>query len=137
MIDHELRHEKDGSLEDSEMSLRWKIWCGGAWYMAKEQVDVCELEEPHCLSAASTPEKKECQGTKFCLIGRYSKMLKNARYSYLLFTTYSVTWERTLPYAEQCPIQNSQILALMYRRFFTSSVRIGIRPIIFGFLASA
>ena len=43
------RREKDGSLEDSEMSLRWKTWCGDAWYMAKEQV--CELEEPHCLSA--------------------------------------------------------------------------------------
>ena len=72
MTDHELRREKDGSLEDSEMSLRW---CGDAWYMAKEQVDIRELEEPHRLSAASTPEKKECQGTKFCLIGRYSKML--------------------------------------------------------------
>ena len=58
MIDHELRYEKDGSLEDGEMSLRWKIWCGGAWYVAKEQVDVREFEEPHRLSAASTPEKK-------------------------------------------------------------------------------
>ena len=75
MIDHELRREKDGSLEDGEMSLRRKIWCGGAWYVAKEQVDIRELEEPHCLSAASMPEKKECQGTKFCLIGRYLKTL--------------------------------------------------------------
>jgi len=45
--------------------------------------------------------------------------------------------DRTLPYAEQCPIQNRQILALMYGRFFTSSVRIGIRPTILGFIPSA
>ena len=47
------------------------------------------------------------------------------------------TLPRTLPYAEQCPIQNRQILALMYGRFFTSSVRIGIRPTILGFIPSA
>ena len=27
---YNVRREKDGSLEDGEMSQRWKIWCGGA-----------------------------------------------------------------------------------------------------------
>ena len=51
--------------------------------------------------------------------------------------TNQVASTRTLPYAEQCPIQNRQILALMYGRLFTSSVRIGIRPTILGFIPSA
>jgi len=48
-----------------------------------------------------------------------------------------VSVERTLLNAEQCPIQNGQILPLMYGRIFASSVRIGIRLTILDLLPSA
>ena len=40
----------------------------------------------------------------------------------------SADLHRTLLYAVQCPIQNCQILALMYTAFFDDSVRIRIGP---------
>jgi len=52
--------------------------------------------------------------------------------------TWILSWQiRTLVYAVECPIQNCQILALMYGWFFGNSVRIQIRLTLLDHFPSA
>jgi len=69
------RHEKDGGWGDiGEVG---KFWCGGVWYVAKEEVEVRKLEKPIVCQQFPRPEleeREECQGTIVgnCLIRKKS-----------------------------------------------------------------
>ena len=57
------------------MSLRWKIWCGGVWYVAKEHVEFANLKNPSFVSGALS--RRNAKALSFTSVIRmYSKTLE-------------------------------------------------------------